>query len=336
MKHSRLKTLSFSCLSWEHKKSGRATEQYCSQWTAGSNNKHLANCGIWVEINEQHNYSVEVPLWSENLEARDCVLVPPGHPRQLDGFCLPFQSASSLRQKEQHGEGFMYSAIASILSVSQAVSLAYSSGSWQIILSGIAPSGNLAQWQPGLFAPGCCGLASGCGVSGWNPAYRAPKTLIVTHYQVCKQDLQTDLTLCSFSSFSSSSSLIFLCTASIIRKLSKGPTMKQTPQAAESLVFGGLHWGAGWLLLPTWCIQPSIQLLPAGVLHSSDRHSASPVTMFRDSTCCSPRGQWSACPLLIQLHVLSFQQKALWTHEAEREWSKAPFILLANNRYYTH
>lgn len=172
MKHSRHKTLSFSCFipSWEHKNSGTATEQFCSQWTAGSNNKHLANCGIWAEINEQHNYSMEVLLWLENLEATDCVLVPPGHPRLLDGFCLPFQPAFSLRQKEQDGEGFVCSAIVSILLLSQAVS----------------------QHRP------------------------------------------------------------------------------------------------------------------------------------------------VACPLLIQPNILSFLQKAPWTHEAVREWSKAPFILLANNRYYIH
>lgn len=255
MKHSRLKTLSFSCFipSWGHKKSGTATEQFCSQWNAGSDNKHLANCGIWAKINEQHNYSVEILLWLENLEATDCVLVPPGHPRQLDGFCLPFQPAFSLRQKEQDGEGFIYSAIVSILSLSQAVSLAYRSGSWQLIHSGIAPSGNLAQWQPGLFIPLLVWLSFWLWGQWLKWCLSCPKTPDCRTPSSLKRRPSNRSDTVFFPKFLIPFSLIFLCTASIIRKLRKGPTMKQTPQAVESLDFWWSLLGGGWPLLLTWC-----------------------------------------------------------------------------------
>lgn len=249
MKHSRLKTLSFSCFSssWEPKKSGTATEQFCSQWTAGSNNKHLANCGIWAEINEQNNYSVQVLLWLENLEATDCVLVPPGHPRQLDSFSLPFQEAFSLRQKEQDDEGFISSAIVSILCPSQAVSLVHSSGSWQLIHSGKNPSGSLVQWQPGLFVPLLLWLSfwlqgqwlKSCLSCSQNPDCHTPSSLKT------RPSNRSDSVF--FLKFLIAFSLIFIwwCFLASSGSLERAPQCKQTTQAAESLVFGGLCWGGG-------------------------------------------------------------------------------------------
>lgn len=273
LNHSRLKKLSFSCSSpsWETKKCGTATQQFCSHWTAGSNNKHLVNCGIWAEINEQHNYSVEVLLWLENFEVTDCVLVPPGHPRQLDGFCLPFQPAFSLNRSD---ECFFHSAILSILS--QAVSLENSSGSWQPILSGTAPSGNLVQWQSGLFVPLLLWLGFWLQGQWLKSCLFHPKPLIVTHHQVWKQDLQTDLTLSSFSSFSFPSVSYFFALLASLGSSEGAPECKLTTQAAESLDFGGLWGGGGWPLLPSWCIYSSTHLLPSSMLHSSDSHTAFP------------------------------------------------------------
>lgn len=238
MNHSRLKTLSFSCSSpsWEPKKCGTATQQFCSHWTAGSNNKHLVNCGIWAEINEQHNYSMEVLLWLENFEVTDCVLVPPGHPRQLDGFCLPFQPAFSLNRSD---ECFLHSAIVSILS--QAVSLESSSGSWQPIFSGISPSGNLVQWQPGLFVPLLLCLDSGAGsmveillISPQTPDCHTPSSLKT------RSSNRSDTEF--FLKFLVPFSLIFLCSVGIIRKLRRGSRMQADNPGCRK---PGFWWSLG-------------------------------------------------------------------------------------------
>ena len=129
-----------------------------------------------------------------------------------------------LRQKAQDHEDFIYSAIVFILSLSQAVSLVYSSGSWQLFRSGIAPSGKSVQWQPGLLVSLLVWLSF--WLQGrWLRTCLPPqlKKLIVIQHQVWKQDLQTDVTL-YFLKFFVPFSVVLLCTSGIIRKLRKVPT----------------------------------------------------------------------------------------------------------------
>lgn len=183
----------------------------------------------------------------------------------LLSICLPFQPDFSLREKAQDHEDLIYSAIVFILSLSQAVSLVFSSGSWQLFCSGIAPSGKSVQWQACWYH--CwCGLASGCGVDDWDPAYRPqPKKLIVTQHEVWKWDLQTDVTLCSFSSFLFPS--VSYCFALLAPgKLRKDPTTQADNLSCRMPGFWWSLWG-GCLALASYLVHIP-QCTPTACVHA--------------------------------------------------------------------